>query len=76
MSRPASTCSSLSNTAAPGCDQQADRSYLGLGVQAVAGSLAVHGPGLTGAARYYGAALIVLAVLAVVGAERKERKRS
>jgi MFS family permease len=50
-------------------------SYLGLGVPAVAaGFLALHSPGLIGAARYYGAALIVLAVL--VRAERKERKRS
>ena len=55
-------------------------SYLGLEVPAVAaGFLAVHGPGLIGAARYYGAALIVLAVLALralVRAERKEGKRS
>jgi MFS family permease len=55
-------------------------SYLGLGVPAVAaGFLAVHGAGLIGAARYYGAALILLAVLALlalVRAERKERKRS
>jgi MFS family permease len=55
-------------------------SYLGLGVPAVgAGFLAVHGAGLTGAARYYGAALILLAVLALlslVRAERKERNRS
>jgi len=55
-------------------------SYLGLGVPAVAaGFLAVHGPGLIGAARYYGAGLIVLAVLALlalVRAERKEGKRS
>jgi MFS family permease len=55
-------------------------SYLGLGVPAVAaGFLAVHGPGLLGAARYYGAALILLAILALlalVRAERKERKRS
>jgi hypothetical protein len=44
-----------------------------------AGFLAVHGPGLIGAARYYGAALILLtalALLALVRAERKERKRS
>ena len=44
-------------------------SYLGFGVPAVAvGILAVPGPGpgpgLTGAAEYYGAALIVLAILA------------
>jgi hypothetical protein len=55
-------------------------SYLGLGVPAVAaGFLAVHGSGLIGAARYYGAALIVLALLALlalVRAERKEGKRS
>jgi predicted MFS family arabinose efflux permease len=55
-------------------------SYLGLGVPAVgAGFLAVHGAGLIGAARYYGAALILLAVLALlslVRAERKERNRS
>ena len=39
--------------------------YLGLGVPAVAaGFLTVHGAGLTGAARDYGAALIVLAALA------------
>jgi len=53
-------------------------SYLGLGVPAVAaGFLAVHGAGLIGAARYYGAALIALAIfalLALVHAERKERK--
>lgn len=55
-------------------------SYLGLGVPAVAaGFLAVHGPGLIGAARDYGAALILLAVLtllAFVRSERKERERS
>jgi hypothetical protein len=55
-------------------------SYLGLGVPAVAaGFLATHGVGLIGAARYYGAALIVLAVfalLSLVRAERKERKTS
>jgi hypothetical protein len=55
-------------------------SYLGLGVPAVAvGFLAVHGPGLIGAARYYGAALILLAALAMLAlarAERKERNRS
>jgi predicted MFS family arabinose efflux permease len=55
-------------------------SYLGLGVPAVAaGFLAVHGAGLLGAARYYGAALMLLAalaLLALVRAERKERKRS
>jgi predicted MFS family arabinose efflux permease len=43
-------------------------SYLGMGVPAVAaGFLAVHGPGLTDAAREYGAALIVLAALALAG---------
>jgi MFS family permease len=55
-------------------------SYIGLGVPAVAaGFLVVHGAGLIGAARYYGVALIVLAVIAVaalVRAERKEGKRS
>jgi predicted MFS family arabinose efflux permease len=55
-------------------------SYLGLGVPAVAvGFLAVHGAGLLGAARYYGAALMLLAalaLLALVRAEQKERKRS
>lgn len=55
-------------------------SYLGLGIPVVAvGILAVHGPGLTGAAGYHGAAPIVLAVLALlalVRAEQKERKRS
>jgi MFS family permease len=55
-------------------------SYLGLGVPAVAaGFLATHGVGLIGAARYYGAVLIVLAVfalLSLVRAERKERKTS
>ena len=55
-------------------------SYLGLGVPAVAaGFLAVHGAGLIGAARYYGAALIVLALLALlalVRAERQERRTS
>jgi hypothetical protein len=49
-------------------------------VPAVAvGFLAVHGAGLVGAARYYGTALILLAVLAVgalVRAAGKERKRS
>lgn len=55
-------------------------SYLGFGVPAMAvGILAVPGPGLTGAAEYYGAALIVLAgtrLLAFVRAEQKERKHS
>jgi hypothetical protein len=41
-------------------------SYLGLGVPAVAaGFLAVHGAGLTGAARDYGVALIALAAFAL-----------
>ena len=49
-------------------------SYLGLGVPAVAaGFLAVHGAGLTGAARDYGAALLVLAVLAVAALARTRR---
>ena len=43
-------------------------SYLGMGLPAVAaGFLAVHGQGLTGAAREYGAALLALAALALVG---------
>jgi MFS family permease len=45
--------------------------YLGMGIPAVgAGLLAVHGPGLLGAARYYGLALIVLAALALAGLHR------
>jgi predicted MFS family arabinose efflux permease len=45
--------------------------YLGMGVPAVAaGFLIVHGAGLVGAAREYGVALIVLAVLALVGLSR------
>jgi hypothetical protein len=45
--------------------------YLGMGVPAVgAGLLAVHGPGLIGAARYYGLALIILAALAIAGLYR------
>lgn len=49
-------------------------SYLGLGVPAVAaGFLAVHGAGLTGAARDYGAALIVLAALAFAALSRTRR---
>ena len=52
-------------------------SYLGLGVPAVAaGFLAVHGFGLIGAARYYGAALILLAVLALLALVRTERNSS
>lgn len=43
-------------------------SYLGLGLPGVAaGFLAVHGQGLAGAAREYGAGLVVLAVLALAG---------
>jgi len=50
-------------------------SYLGLGVPAVAvGFLAVHGAGLIGAARYYGTALILLAVLALLSLLRTERR--
>jgi MFS family permease len=49
-------------------------SYLGLGVPAAAaGFLAVHGAGLTGAARDYGAAVIVLAVLALAALARQRR---
>jgi MFS family permease len=49
-------------------------SYLGLGVPAVAaGFLAVHGAGLTGAARDYGAALILLAVFALAALSRAPR---
>jgi predicted MFS family arabinose efflux permease len=49
-------------------------SYLGLGVPAVAaGFLAVHGAGLLGAARYYGAMLIVLALAAAVSLLRAKR---
>ena len=49
-------------------------SYLGMGIPAVgAGLLAVHGAGLVGAARYYGAALIVLAALALAGLHRTRR---
>jgi hypothetical protein len=43
-------------------------SYLGLGLPAVAaGFLVVHGGGLTDTARYYGAAVILLAALALPG---------
>lgn len=43
-------------------------SYLGLGVPAVlAGFGVVHGGGLANTARYYGAAVIGLAALALVG---------
>ena len=49
-------------------------SYLGMGVPAVAaGFLAVHGAGLTGAATDYGAALIVLAALALAALARTRR---
>jgi MFS family permease len=52
-------------------------SYLGMGVPAVAaGFLAVHGAGLTGAARDYGAALIVLAALAFAALSRTRRPRT
>ena len=51
-------------------------SYLGLGVPAVAaGFLAVHGAGLTGAARDYGAALLVLAAVALAALRRTRRAR-
>ncbi len=51
-------------------------SYLGMGVPAVAaGFLAVHGAGLTGAARDYGAALIVLAALALAALARTRPAR-
>jgi MFS family permease len=50
-------------------------SYLGLGVPGVAaGFLAVHGAGLTGAARDYAAALIVLALPAAVATIRVRRR--
>jgi len=49
-------------------------SYLGLGVPAVAaGFLAVHGAGLTGAARDYGVALIFLAAFALAALTRARR---
>jgi hypothetical protein len=49
-------------------------SYLGMGIPEVAaGFLAVHGAGLVGAARYYGAALIVLALLALSALLRERR---
>ena len=55
-------------------------SYLGLGVPAGAAAiLAVPGCGLIGAAQYYGASLVVLAVpalLALLRWEREEGKRS
>jgi len=49
-------------------------SYLGLGVPAVAaGVLAVHGPGLIGAATIYGVAVMVLALLALAALVRARR---
>jgi MFS family permease len=51
-------------------------SYLGMGVPAVAaGFLAAHGAGLTGAARDYGVALLVLAALALAALARTRRAR-
>jgi MFS family permease len=51
-------------------------SYLGMGVPAVAaGFLAVHGAGLTGAARDYGVALLVLAALALAALAKTRRAR-
>ena len=50
--------------------------YLGMGVPAVvAGFLIVHGAGLLGAAREYGVALLVLAVLALVGLLRSAGRK-
>jgi MFS family permease len=50
-------------------------SYLGMGVPAVAaGFLAVHGAGLTGAARDYGVALIALAALALAALSRTQAR--
>jgi len=50
-------------------------SYLGLGVPAVlAGFGVVHGGGLIVTTRYYGAALIVLAVVALFGLLKTGRK--
>jgi MFS family permease len=52
-------------------------SYLGMGVPAVAaGLLAVHGAGLTGAARDYGVAVIVLAALALAALSRTRRPQA
>jgi len=52
-------------------------SYLGMGVPAVAaGFLAVHGAGLTGAARDYGVAVIVLAALALAALSRTRRSQA
>jgi len=51
-------------------------SYLGLGVPAVAAGFGVvHGGGLIDATRYYGAAVIALAALALVGLVRSRRAR-
>jgi MFS family permease len=51
-------------------------SYLGLGLPAVAaGFLVVHGGGLTQTARYYGAAVIILAVLALISLRGGFRRR-
>ena len=50
-------------------------SYLGMGVPAVAaGFLAVHGAGLTGAARDYGIALIALGAVALAALGRSRRQ--
>jgi MFS family permease len=52
-------------------------SYLGLGVPAVlAGFGVVHGGGLISTTRYYGAAVIVLAALALFGLTKKQRVRA
>ena len=52
-------------------------SYLGLGVPAVlAGFGVVHGGGLIDTARYYGAAVIALAALALLGLLRSRASRS
>jgi hypothetical protein len=52
-------------------------SYLGLGVPAViAGFGVVHGGGLINTARYYGAAVITLAVLALIGLLRTRPGRA
>jgi predicted MFS family arabinose efflux permease len=51
-------------------------SYLGLGLPAVgAGFLVVHGGGLTQTARYYGAAVIILAALALISLRGGFRRR-
>ena len=52
-------------------------SYLGLGVPAVlAGFGVVHGGGLISTARYYGAAVIALAALALFGLFRNRPRRA